>query len=277
MYLRRLPEVELPDLSPEQLLAEICDLLEFVSDRPSGDSKIRVFKPQGGECGYTTPGSVVQVVSDDRTFLVDSVSAAVATADATVVRHLHPLIGTVRDDEGSLTGIIKARGASRRESVQHFELDRELSEEESEALEAAIHRTLIDISKVVSDFEPMRAIVGTMIRTAATHSRRSLKRSRSSSGSLRTISYSSGIAGTTSKNGMKVHASWQTFQRDSGYCETPNPSPLRSLWLTFRLIFRSGTSAVICWSYRRRTGTRRFIVMLVWTTSGFDTSVRMTR
>jgi len=166
MYLRRLPEVELPDLSPEQLLAEICDLLEFVSDRPSGDSKIRVFKPQGGECGYTTPGSVVQVVSDDRTFLVDSVSAAVATADATVVRHLHPLIGTVRDDEGSLTGIIKARGASRRESVQHFELDRELSEEESEALEAAIHRTLIDISKVVSDFEPMRAIVGTMIRTA---------------------------------------------------------------------------------------------------------------
>ncbi|MEE8457639.1 MAG: hypothetical protein V3S28_06285, partial [Acidimicrobiia bacterium] len=36
MYLRRLPEIELPDLTPEQLLAEICDLLEFVSERPSG-------------------------------------------------------------------------------------------------------------------------------------------------------------------------------------------------------------------------------------------------
>lgn len=166
MYLRRLPEIELPDLTPEQLLAEICDLLEFVSERPSGDSKIRVFKPQGGECGYTTPGSVVQVVSDDRTFLVDSVSVAVSSADATVVRHLHPLIGTVRDDRGLLTSIVKARGASRRESVQHFELDRQLSEEDSTALEATIRNTLNDISKVVSDFEPMRGIVETMIETA---------------------------------------------------------------------------------------------------------------
>ncbi len=166
MYLRRLPEVDLPVLTPEQLLAEICDLLAFVSYRPSGGSKIRVFKPQGDECGYTTPGTVVQVVSDDRTFLVDSVSAAVSSADANVIRHLHPLIGTERDDDGRLTSIVKARGASRRESVQHFELDRELSDGDSAALEAAIRNTLDDISKVVADFNPMRRIIETMIETA---------------------------------------------------------------------------------------------------------------
>ncbi|GMQ92807.1 MAG: NAD-glutamate dehydrogenase [Acidimicrobiia bacterium] len=166
MYLRRLPEVDLPDVTPDQLLAEICDLLEFVSIRPSGDSKIRVFKPQGEHCGYTTPGSVVQIVSDDRTFLVDSVTAAVSTADANVVRHLHPLIGTVRDDQGKLTSITKARGASRRESVQHFELDRGLTDEASATLEATICNTLEDISKVVTDFDPMRGIVETMIKTA---------------------------------------------------------------------------------------------------------------
>ena len=163
MYVRRLPEVDVPDLTPEQLLAEICDLLRFLDERPPGESAVRVFRPQESECGYVAQGSVVQVVSDDRPFLVDSVSAAVATADAKVVRHLHPLIGTERDADGRLTSISKARGATRRESVQHFELDRELTSEESESLDATIHTTLKDLSKVVSDFDAMRDVVSTMI------------------------------------------------------------------------------------------------------------------
>ena len=166
MYLRRLPEIDLPDLSPEQLLAEICDLLAFISDRPNGEDKIRVFRPQGDLCGYSTSGSVVQVLSDDKPFLVDSVSVAVSNVDANVIRHLHPLIGAQRDNEGRLYAITTARGAAHRESVQHFELDRELTDAETEALEQSIVTTLSDISKVVADFEPMRASVLRMVDVA---------------------------------------------------------------------------------------------------------------
>jgi glutamate dehydrogenase len=166
MYLRRLPEIDLPDLTPDQLLAEICDLLEFISDRPNGENKIRVFRPQGDQCGYSTPGSVVQVLSDDKPFLVDSVSVAVSNVDADVVRHLHPLIGAERNGDGRLMAITKARGAGHRESVQHFELDRELTDAESAALELSITDTLSDISKVITDFDAMRAVVGTMIDVA---------------------------------------------------------------------------------------------------------------
>ena len=138
MYLRRLPDVDVAALTPEQLLAEVSDLLVVFDERPVGRDVVRVFRPRIEDCGYTTSGSVVQVVTDDRPFLVDSIGIAVTGSGATIVRHLHPLIGTSRDAEGRLASVQKARSAARRESVQHFELDRALSPEDSAALEAAI-------------------------------------------------------------------------------------------------------------------------------------------
>ena len=166
MYLKRLPDAEVPDLPIEELLAEISHLLDFVDARPIGEPAIRVFNPNTECCGYVTPGSVVQVVSDDGPFLVDSVSAVVLRSGAGIVRHLHPVIGTVRDPSGALTAVTAARGASRRESVQHFELDRDLSPDEAKTIETQIADALRDVAVAVRDFEPMRRAVGSMIDTA---------------------------------------------------------------------------------------------------------------
>ncbi len=166
MYLKRLPDAEVPDLPIDQLLAEIADLLDFVDSREMGGPAIRVFNPDEECCGYTTPGTVVQVVSDDGPFLVDSITAVVVRSGAEVVRHLHPVIGTVRDDDGRLVAVTKARGAERRESVQHFELDRELSADDARAMEDEISRVLGDVTVAVRDFAAMRGAVEGMIRTA---------------------------------------------------------------------------------------------------------------
>ncbi len=166
MYLKRLPESEAPDLPIDQLLAEISDLLDFVDSRSPGHPAIRVFDPNPECCGYATPGTVVQVVSDDGPFLVDSITAVVVRSGAGVVRHLHPVIGTVRDAGGRLVEVTKARGASVRESVQHFELDRALTQDASRAMEEEIARVLEDVAVAVTDFGAMRDAVGEMIKTA---------------------------------------------------------------------------------------------------------------
>jgi glutamate dehydrogenase len=166
MYLKRLPDSEIPDLPIEQLLAEISDLLDFVDSREQGSAAIRVFDPNAECCGYTTPGTVVQVVSDDGPFLVDSITAVVVRSGAGVVRHLHPVIGTVRDAEGRLVEVTMARGADRRESVQHFELGRVLPDDEARAMEAEIARVLDDVAVAVRDFAAMRGAVEGMIKTA---------------------------------------------------------------------------------------------------------------
>ncbi len=163
IYLKRLADADMPDASPSELLAEIRDLLAFVGSYDQEHDEVRVFKPTTTRCGYETPGSVVQVVTEDGPFLVDSISKAVSRSGATIVRHLHPLIGAVRDADGTLTDVTGARGAGSRESIQHFELNRVLDGDESKALEEHIRDVLRDVKASVRDFEPMRARVQTMI------------------------------------------------------------------------------------------------------------------
>lgn len=165
-YIRRIPEADIPDLPPDQLYAEIEDLLRFVDARGTKDHAVRVFKPSIEGCGYTTVGTVVQLVMDDMPFLVDSIANVVSRSGAGIERHLHPLIGTTRDSDGSLVAIASARTSARTESVQHFELDRALSKEEETKLVDAIEGVLSDVLVSVRDFDAMRGAVSEMIGVA---------------------------------------------------------------------------------------------------------------
>ncbi len=165
-YIRRIPHADIPDLPPEELYAEIEDLLRFVDARGMKDHAVRVFKPSIKACGYTTVGTVIQLVVDDMPFLVDSVANVVNLSGAGIERHLHPLIGTTRDADGALVAIASARTSARTESVQHFELDRELSEEEVADLADAIEGALSDVLVAVRDFDAMRNAVTEMIDVA---------------------------------------------------------------------------------------------------------------
>lgn len=140
--------------------------MRFVDARGKKDHAIRVFKPSVELNGYETVGSVVQVVVDDMPFLVDSVANAVIRSGAGIERHLHPVIGTTRDSQGALVAVASARTSPRTESVQHFELDRALSEEEEAKLSDAIEGVLSDVLVSVRDFDAMRNAVAEMIDVA---------------------------------------------------------------------------------------------------------------
>ncbi len=166
LYIRRIPNIDLPDIPIDQLYAEISDLFLFVQSRGLEEMAIRVFDPSLNECGYETTGSVVQVVVDDRPFLVDSMALAVSRSGVGIERHLHPLVGTTRDETGFLIGIDSARSSGRVVSVQHFELDRRLDSDAKAELTSDIRDTLSDLASVVRDFEPMRRMVPKMVEAA---------------------------------------------------------------------------------------------------------------
>ena len=166
LYLKRLPDSDAPDLDPGELLAEIEDLLAFVSASPPPDPHVRVVVPDADEVGYSTIGSVIQVIAPDGPFLVDSVTAAVTKAGAGIVRHLHPVIGTERSHDGTLVAVSTARMSAHRESVQHFEVDRRLDAAAAKALEESIRSVLRDVQAAVDDFDPMRRAVARMAEAA---------------------------------------------------------------------------------------------------------------
>jgi len=158
-YLRRVSDEELEGASPEDLYGQVRSTFDFVDERGSHLTAVRVFDPEVATEGYSRPGSVLETNVDDSPFLVDSVMEELSARNLSVHRLLHPVIGTSRDETGRLERVSSARDASHRESVMHFELDRRLTAEERAALIERVRVILDDVRLAVRDFEPMQSRV----------------------------------------------------------------------------------------------------------------------
>ena len=128
---------------------------------------VRVFNPNREAHGYEPRGAVVDIVVADSPFLVDSVRAAIERAGHGVTLDAHAVMATERDHEGRLMDVGHPHSGDRRESIQHYVLDRRLTDTECESLQAEIEQTLADVQLAVRDFEPMvEGAVSRMIEIA---------------------------------------------------------------------------------------------------------------
>lgn len=165
-YKRRMPEDEEPTISADQFDAEIACAFGFLNERGREPFAVRVFRPDVASCGYEAPGSVVEIVTDDASFLVDSISNRLTRLGYTIARHFHPVVGTTRDSSGALTEVISGKDAPYRESLQHYELIESLSDEQAGDLETQLASAIGNIRATVRDYEPMRFAVRRMAHYA---------------------------------------------------------------------------------------------------------------
>jgi glutamate dehydrogenase len=132
-----------------QWAALVGGLLEFMRQRPAGRAVVRVLSPADIHAGR----SLLQIVTDDMPFLIDTVSMVVsATLQIHVV--IHPVVTVSRDAAGALQGIGDAAG--RAESVMHFEIDRAADAAEQELLKTQVEAALEDVRAAVGDWAAMR-------------------------------------------------------------------------------------------------------------------------
>ena len=141
-YTRRLTEEEFGETDVTALCGMVLSTFAFADDRGLLPTAVRVFVPDPAVDGYEAPGSVIETSTDDSPFLVDSVREELAARDLMLRRVLHPVVGTVRDEQGRIERVMSGRDASHRESVMHFEIDRRLSDEESAELEKRVRSIL---------------------------------------------------------------------------------------------------------------------------------------
>ena len=157
LYLAQLPPEELTGLSPEELDVRIAAHLEFGRRRAAGEHLLRVITPTPEADGWQASGAtVVHLVTDDRPFLVDSLTMEVARQGWTLRRLFHPVLPAPRDAVGE----IAADGLDRSESWIAMEVQSPLgvsaaavSEELLQGLLAALNDTAV----AVADWQPMLA------------------------------------------------------------------------------------------------------------------------
>ena len=130
-YTRRLTEEEFRETDITGLCGMVLSTFAFSDERGLLPTAVRVFVPDPAVDGYEAPGSVIETNTDDSPFLVDSVREELAARDLTLRRVLHPVVGTVRDEQGRIERVMSGRDASHRESVMHFEFELNLSDDVS--------------------------------------------------------------------------------------------------------------------------------------------------
>ncbi|MFC7403746.1 NAD-glutamate dehydrogenase [Georgenia alba] len=163
------------DVLTEDLLAQQpADLLgaalahrSAAQVRAPGEAVVDAFTPTAQDHGWSTGRTVVEVVTDDMPFLVDSVTAELARQGRTVRLLVHPQPAVRRDGSGELVEIVRgaatagvvgghARGDLVRESWIHVQVDA-MPQDELDRLLAALRRVLADVRAAVEDWPTMEA------------------------------------------------------------------------------------------------------------------------
>src|SRR5437764_9354736 len=104
-YWAHVPADDLIDRQPVDAVGAAMSELDFAWRRPQGTALVRVISPSDGEHGWACPHSVVEVVTDDMPFLVDSVTAELNRQGFSIHLVVHPQLRVRRDAVGEFVGL----------------------------------------------------------------------------------------------------------------------------------------------------------------------------
>jgi glutamate dehydrogenase len=169
-YYRHVAPEDVCERSAVDLYGALSSHYRTAHHRPQGTARVHVFTPRVSEHGWSAQGhSVVEVVTDDMPFLVDSVTMELARQQRDIHLVVHPQLEAVRDITGELRGVEPVddgapvgEGAIR-ESWMHIQVDRIPEGEDLAQIEADLQRVLRDVREAVEDWQKMHAQVRDVI------------------------------------------------------------------------------------------------------------------
>ncbi|MFF8012977.1 NAD-glutamate dehydrogenase domain-containing protein [Streptomyces sp. NPDC007929] len=160
-YLHTAPE-DLTDRDPVDVFGAAVSHYRLAENRPQGTANVRVHTPTVEENGWTCSHSVVEVVTDDMPFLVDSVTNELTRQGRGIHVVIHPQFVVRRDVTGKLIEVLSTRPTgdlphdAHVESWIHVEIDRETDRADLKQITADLLRVLSDAREAVEDWGKMR-------------------------------------------------------------------------------------------------------------------------
>ncbi|MFP1626833.1 NAD-glutamate dehydrogenase [Streptomyces sp. 5K101] len=161
-YLHTAPE-DLTDRDPVDVFGAALSHYRLAENRPQGTANVRVHTPTVEENGWTCSHSVVEVVTDDMPFLVDSVTNELSRQGRGIHVVIHPQVVVRRDVTGKLIEVLTTEASAKGlphdalvESWIHVEIDRETDRADLKQITADLLRVLSDVREAVEDWEKMR-------------------------------------------------------------------------------------------------------------------------
>ncbi|WP_100959297.1 NAD-glutamate dehydrogenase [Bosea sp. FBZP-16] len=157
---------------PPELLARAANAayVHLTGNRKPGEPNLRFRDEAVNEDGRERQITILEVVNDNKPFLLDSTLAELAEQGYEPRLVAHPILAVVRKDDGtfqSLAGEASGRAVegTRRESLIHIHLDRIDTAEARERLAAGLARVYVDVGLAVDDWAAMRGRITEVIQS----------------------------------------------------------------------------------------------------------------
>jgi glutamate dehydrogenase len=170
-YYHWVPAEDLTDRDPLDLYGAAVAHWNLAQQRAPGEAKVHVYNPDFEQQGWSSPYTVVELVTDDMPFLVDSVTMELNRHGYGIDLVIHPVVRVRRDFNGQLIEVLATDADADdaiAESVLHAEVLREPDKEALNELSEQIKRVLEEVRVAVRDWGPMqeqmRALVDELAR-----------------------------------------------------------------------------------------------------------------
>jgi glutamate dehydrogenase len=135
----------------------------FLQRRRPHELKVHVYTPNLEEHGWQSTHSVVEIVTDDMPFLVDSVAMALTRHGSAIHAFVHPIVKVRRDHEGRLLELLQWEADGLAESLIHVEIDRQGEQARLDEVAMELQRVLADVQAAVEDWPAMREQVRAIV------------------------------------------------------------------------------------------------------------------
>ncbi|MFJ8965231.1 NAD-glutamate dehydrogenase [Lentzea sp. NPDC102401] len=162
LFYRHVPAEEVNDDDPVDLVGAVRSNYQLAESRVPGRAAVRILNPTRGTDGWQCPVTVVQVVTDDMPYLVDSVASELTRGGVQVQRVVHPIVVVRRDPvTGERIEVLPTADPADppadalAESWMNVEVDLITDPDRARELETRLLTVLTDVREVVEDTDRM--------------------------------------------------------------------------------------------------------------------------
>ncbi len=174
LYYRDVPPEEITADEPRDLAGRVSAHRGLAESRMPGRSLVRLCNPTVTDDGWTAPATVVQVVTDDMPYLVDSVVPELRRLGVAVLGLAHPIVVVRRGSAGALAEVLTGADPAEppegaiAESWMYLETARVTDADRATEIETRVASVLGDVREVIEDTTTMvataRSVAGELRR-----------------------------------------------------------------------------------------------------------------
>ncbi|MCZ6534314.1 MAG: NAD-glutamate dehydrogenase [SAR324 cluster bacterium] len=141
---------------PEIVLEFLRDRFSYLKHRTPGTASIRIARLKSGMMGSAEPSTLIEILTGDGPFLMDSVQGVLAAWNLPLHAIFHPILRVRRDGRGRLTSVQEFDGAGMPE-VQILLVTDAIPAGVQRKLQSELQTTLDDVISCVGDFPAISA------------------------------------------------------------------------------------------------------------------------